>query len=72
MKTKEARAELRKRKGIIEPVFGIVKRCFGIEYVLTRGFGGVKAEFSLAFLAYNLRRAINILGVNQLINLITC
>ena len=71
MKTKESREELRKRKGIIEPVFGVVKRCFGFEYVLTRGFGGVKAEFSLAFLAYNLKRAINILGVNQLINLIT-
>lgn len=71
MKTKELRDKLRKRKEIIEPIFGIVKRCLGFEYVLTRGFGGVKAEFSLTFLAYNLRRAINVLGVNQLMNLIT-
>lgn len=70
MKTKQSRDKLRKRKGIIEPIFGIIKRCFGYEYVLTRGLDSVKAEFSLVALAYNLKRAINILGTKELIDLI--
>ena len=34
---------------------------------LMRGLENVRAEFSLTALAYNLRRAINILGVSPLI-----
>ena len=33
---------------------------------LTRGLGKVRAEFSLTALVYNMRRAINILGVDEL------
>ncbi len=33
---------------------------------LTRGLDKVRAEFSLTALAYNLRRALNILGVDDL------
>jgi hypothetical protein len=34
---------------------------------LMRGLEKVRAEFSLTALAYNLRRALNILGVEKLI-----
>ena len=33
---------------------------------LTRGLDKVRAEFSLTALVYNMRRAINILGVDDL------
>jgi transposase len=36
-------------------------------YVLTKGLKKVTGEFSLAFLAYNLKRVINIIGVYALI-----
>jgi hypothetical protein len=36
-------------------------------YCLTKGLKNVLGEFSLVFLAYNLKRAINIMGVGKLI-----
>ena len=71
MKTEESKEKLKKRQGIIEPIFGTIKRALGFEYFLMRGKEGAKAEFSLAALAYDLKRAINILGVRQLNKLIT-
>ncbi len=56
---------------IVEHPFGTVKRGFGITYFLTRGLKSVKAEASLAFLAYNMKRAINILGVKEIIRRLT-
>lgn len=55
------------RKGIVEHPFGTVKRAMGAGYVLTRGLQNVTGEFSLVFLAYNLKRAINILGPKALV-----
>ena len=71
MKTKEARDKLRKRKGMIEPIHGVIKRDLGYEYVLTRGLESVKAEFSLTALAYNFKRVLNILGFDNFMNLLT-
>jgi hypothetical protein len=52
-----------KRQMIIEHPFGTVKRSMGATYFLRRGLESVKAEAALIFLAYNMKRAINILGV---------
>ena len=71
MKTKEAREKLRKRKGMIELIFGIIKRCLDFEYVLTRRIENLKAEFSLTALAYNFRRTLNILGFDNFMNLLS-
>jgi hypothetical protein len=38
---------------------------------LMRGLEKVRAEFSLTALAYNLRRAFNILGVSRLLAAVT-
>ena len=54
---------LQARKGIIEHVFGTLKRAWGYDHFLCRGLKKVQVEISLAAMAYNLRRAINILGV---------
>jgi transposase len=58
----------KKRQSTVEPVFGTIKRNFNQEYVLLKGIAKVNAEFSLSALTYNIKRAINILGIKKLIN----
>ena len=58
---------MRRRKAIIEHCFGTIKRTFGYYYFLCRGFARVKTELSLTVLAYNLKRALNLVGVRALI-----
>lgn len=61
---------LRKRNTIVEHPYGTVKRWHGASYFLTRGKVKAAAEIGLSFLAYNFRRAINLLGTNGLIEMI--
>ncbi len=58
---------LRKRKAIVEHPFGTIKRWMNQLYFLMRGLGNVRAEFSLSALAYNLKRALTIVGVPTLL-----
>jgi transposase len=58
------------RKEIIEHPFGTIKRSWGYYYTLLRTKRKVSGEFALIYLCYNLRRVINILGVNELKNAI--
>ncbi len=55
------------RQMLVEHPFGTVKRIWGYSYFLTRGIKSVATENKLHFLAYNLRRVINILGVKEII-----
>ena len=55
------------RKSICEHPFGTVKRAMDGGYCLTKGIEKVTGEFSLVFLAYNLKRVINILGIKKLL-----
>jgi len=57
----------KKRKHIIEPVFGCLKRNFNQGYMLLKGIPEVSAEFSLSALAYNIKRVENIVGIKKLI-----
>jgi len=59
------------RKEIAEHPFGTVKRAMEAGHLLTKGIESVTGEFSLAFLAYNIKRVVNILGVKKLINALT-
>ena len=52
---------------IVEHPFGTIKRGWGMSYFLTRGMESVKTEASLAFLAYNMKRVINILGIKEIL-----
>lgn len=61
---------IKARKSIVEHPFGTIKRNMDSGYCLTKGLVQVGGEFSLAFLAYNLKRAINILGYRRLIQAI--
>jgi transposase len=58
---------MKRRKAIIEHCFGTIKRTLGYYYFLCRGFARVKTELSLTVLAYNLKRAISLVGVPGLI-----
>ena len=55
------------RQKIVEAPFGTIKRIWGYGNFLCRGLEKVTGEAYLAFLAYNLRRVINIVGTNKLI-----
>jgi transposase len=55
------------RKKVVEHTFGAVKRAFGAPYLLLKGLRKVSGEVGLLLLSYNLRRALNLLGVEALI-----
>ena len=58
---------MKRRKAIIEHCFGTIKRTLGYYYFLCRGFAKVRTELSLTVLAYNLKRALNLVGVQAMI-----
>ena len=57
----------RLRKAIVEHPFGTIKRSLGLTHVYIKGIERVSAWAASAFLAYDLKRVINILGVKELI-----
>jgi transposase len=57
------------RKQTVEHPFGTIKRAMGFSYFLTRRTENVRTESLLHFLAYNMKRTINIVGTRQLIGL---
>jgi hypothetical protein len=59
--------KLKQRKALAEHPFGTIKRGMDAGYFLLRGLEKVRTEMSLTVLAYNLKRAINILGVLKLL-----
>jgi transposase len=62
---------MRRRKAIIEHCFGTIKRSLGYDYFLCRGKRQVATEVNLTVLAYNLKRACNLVGVQNLIAAVT-
>lgn len=65
-RTNENKELYAKRQMIVEHPFGTIKRSWGFSYFLTRGLNSVSTEIGLAFLAYNIKRVINILGVREM------
>lgn len=66
-RVEENPGKMKKRQWLSEHPFGTIKRGFDQGYLLTRGIEKVGAEMSLSVLAYNIKRAINIIGVRKLI-----
>ena len=60
-------AKMKQRKALAEHPFGTIKRGMDAGYFLLRGLEKVRTEMSLTVLAYNLKRAINIVGVAALL-----
>jgi len=58
---------MRQRKQLVEHPYGTIKHWMGSTHFLMKRLPNVQAEMSLHVLAYNLRRAINVLGVPKII-----
>lgn len=59
------------RKTLVEHPFGTIKRSLGFTHVYIKGLDRVSSWTSSVFLAYNLKRVINILGFDKLMEAIT-
>jgi transposase len=53
-----AKQQYSKRQSWVEPVFSVLRGCQGLNRFRRRGLTGVKTEFALHILAYNLGRAV--------------
>lgn len=58
MRHPQAQRVFRKRQAMVEPVFGALRWQQGLNRFRRRGLAGVKREFALHVLAYNLKRAV--------------
>ena len=63
----EQGALYRKRQEINEHIFGTIKRQWNYYYTNLRGLKKVNGEHSLIMLVYNIKRTINILGMEDLL-----
>lgn len=66
-RVKTNRQLMKQRQQLSEHPFGTIKRSMMSSYFLMRGIKKVATEMSLTVLAYNLKRAINNIGVEKLI-----
>ena len=67
LRIKQDKHKLKQRMCLSEHPFGTVKWYHGAHYLLCKGKEKATAELGLSFLAYNLRRAINMVGVSKLL-----
>jgi len=58
---------MRRRKALVEHPYATLKQWMGSTHFLMKRLPNVQAEMSLHVLAYNLRRAINVLGVTFIV-----
>jgi len=56
----------RKRQEMNEHIFGTIKRQWGYNYTNLRGLEKVNGEMALIMTVYNIRRVLNILGIEEL------
>ncbi len=63
--------KVRVRQWLSEHPFGTLKRPFDQGFMLLRGLEKVNTEISLSAIAYNIKRAINIVGIKGLIAAVT-
>jgi len=66
-RVKGNRELMKQRKQIVEHPFGTIKFWNDQRHFLMRGLENVRAEFSLSALAYNIKRAITLVGVSGLV-----
>lgn len=70
VRVKERPEVMLQRKSAVEHPYGTMKWTWDGYYFLLRGLTKVRGEFSLMTLAYNLRRVINLLGVECLLEVL--
>jgi hypothetical protein len=57
----------RKRQEMNEHIFGTIKRQWGYNHTNLRGLAKVNGEMALIMTVYNMKRVMNILGIEQLL-----
>jgi transposase len=62
---------MRVRRRTVEHPFGTLKMWMGATHFLTRTLARVRTEMSLHVLAYNLKRVMQILGIGELLRVLT-
>jgi transposase len=62
MKEPQRRADYRLRRQTVEPAIGTLKHVLKLQQFLLRGLEGVRAEWSLACAAFNIKKLARILG----------
>lgn len=67
LRIREDKHKMKERMCLSEHPFGTVKWYHGAHYLLCKGKEKATAELGLSFLAYNLKRAINMVGIDKLI-----
>ena len=61
----------KKRQSIVEHPYGTIKRQWGFDYIITKkGMKRASADVGLMFIAYNLRRLLNIIDKNAFTKLL--
>ena len=66
-RTEKNKDYYRRRQAIVEHPYGTIKRQWGFSYIMTKKYKKrTEADVGLIFTAYNLRRIINIIGINVL------
>ena len=65
--TAHGKAMLRKRKEIVEHPFGTIKGNWDYRYFMQSGMENVQSEFSFITFIYNLRRVLNIVPLEKLL-----
>ena len=64
---KENETYYKRRQAIVEHPYGTIKRQWGFSYIMTKKYiHRAKADVGLVMIAYNLRRIINIMGIEVL------
>jgi len=59
------------RQAIVEHPFGTMKRQWGFDHIMTKkGKKRASADVGFIFMAYNLKRIMNIIGINKLIKIL--
>lgn len=57
----------KQRQALVEHPYGTIKRQWGFNYILTKqGKSHASSDVGLMFIAYNIRRLLSILGINEL------
>lgn len=67
MRSEGGRRVFELRKALVEHPFGTIKRAFDHGYLLLKGTPKVRGEVGLTLTAYDMRRALNVVGVRGLV-----
>ncbi len=66
-RAKEKKELYKRRQVLSEPPNGVIKRQWGYDHFLRRGKEAASGEAALMTLAYNMVRAVNVMGVKELL-----